>query len=464
MARSFNQEPGFTDESTRPFESNELFMSRIRGSSRFLRRNPELRTTLADTLTASDDQSLLDAAELIALAQAVDSPANQTPVGALFDHLNLCGEIDQIRVGAAGEEGSTTRSAFLMQESRIQIISTIDESNRNTYLHTCEFLYRRLTEVQERGLLNSQASEWLKGRISDFFAELLTEQRNTECAAQLPYPDQRGVEDETVADDSSEIELLMQMALAHQRYGVKNGYVQSTTRPGTFLYASPSIIEEFSSEKDSPHPLHFRRSEPFVAYVGDSRLKSHAQSLTLVNDIDGSIALDNSQGIRALYKLKPTGEIDFAVNRGQSFLELARASGRYETYRAIQAEIIANYIDLVCRDENELLANTTQNKRRQSPRADSQSGMDIVRTLLIPRIQKLTQQSPIGEEKPREVRLHGVVWHIRKLPSNHRASPQAQEIARQAGISLADGETFVRAHQRGAKELGRIATNRFLQR
>jgi hypothetical protein len=67
-------------------------------------------------------------------------------------------------------------------------------------------------------------------------------------------------------------------------------------------------------------------------------------------------------------------------------------------------------------------------------------------------VSQLEQEVEEGERETekRAKRKHGVTEHIRRLPPGRKASPAARQSAYENfGIELAEGETFVKRHERG---------------
>jgi hypothetical protein len=460
-----DQAPSSHDNSTRPFESEELFTSRVLGMSRFLRRNPELRYDISSTIQSHDDQSLLNTGELINIAQTIDTPVKQTPIGAIFDYLNLCRELDAIKIKTVGQDSPSDRANFLMQSARKQLLANTDDRQLDAYVDACHFVTSQLDLLYQRGEAPNPM-QWFGIKTSLLHTDLHRSIEQISYIKDLPNEDKHPVTEMVAQEDSLEVEALFSRLTANQRYGVKLGYTQSRMRPGSFLFAPAT----FPYDGINVHQLSFSEGKNILAIVGDSSVKSHSESLYFRED--GSIdqpglrrmEIDLKHKIRSLYVLKDTGEIDFMTNCGKSFLTRSRELGRYNSYRMIQAEILSNYIELVCPGESSSGLREQVRRGDLSKDMSQSSGMDIVRTLLIPRIHQEENTQTDVDKSVRQVRLHGVVWHIRKLPAGWHASPEALDMATRAGIQLNENETFVRAHNRGSEAIGKVATHNFFKR
>ncbi|MDL2363251.1 MAG: hypothetical protein QFB86_02630 [Patescibacteria group bacterium] len=161
----------------------------------------------------------------------------------------------------------------------------------------------------------------------------------------------------------------------------------------------------------------------------------------------------------------PDGEL--AVSSSLGILPLRReyaAMDAESTYELMRLSLLTNFIDLV----------VPQKYTQDMPSVHSQRGFfgsmrnavkfAKINDLLVPRIKLLRESTDVIEaeirleieESRRQVREHGVIWHIRVLPKGYKASHQALEEAQKRGIILQEGETFVKTHTRGNPELGKI--------
>ncbi|PKL31265.1 hypothetical protein CVV43_03330 [Candidatus Saccharibacteria bacterium HGW-Saccharibacteria-1] len=59
------------DNLTRPFLDEDFLNRRVDGSSRHLRTYPEIKTQVTEAILGNDNQSILDAVELVSLARDI---------------------------------------------------------------------------------------------------------------------------------------------------------------------------------------------------------------------------------------------------------------------------------------------------------------------------------------------------------------------------------------------------------
>jgi hypothetical protein len=284
----------------------------------------------------------------------------------------------------------------------------------------------------------------------------------------LPGNDENTVNEETLKRDSEYVKRLFAEVQSTQRYGVKMGYTPDK-RGGSLVFSPPYDSREYL---DTPHlnAHHLTLDTPAVAEIIHSRAK-HPKRLKLESanntykNAHGQEELTISLNAEALDPLAnivlgPDGELYVDRQCTVSYAEIARGKGKYQAYRDLQATILANYFDLT----HAVIAPATLERETanlSTPPASEQHFVESIEHLVIPRLRALSskeeqQTTDTDEQKGRSVRWHGVVWHIRTLPLGWFASPAAQERAEELGVTLAAGETIVKAHNRGSKALGEV--------
>lgn len=363
--------------------------------------------------------------------------------------------------------------------SVIDLVSKIPEQNLNEYAYVATFLYDRLSSNKTKN--KSKRKEYSNMDILDSIS-LLIEERLLALSYIDELPEDEVLDDisnEKIDKDNKEIELIFNQALANRCYGVKNGAISQESRNGLFIFAD---IENIKSQviPSNTHELVGEYIKNALAYVMDTpetyytkNIKKYVKDLIVSKDIETVMADDVKKRNELI--IKNDGSLTSAIPLTNSLEVIARDKGRYISYRKIQAEILANFIDLVTPLENSEKVHRTVKRSSNSVKNNTCSGADIVSKLLIPRIKAASDMrnsrnnsSSTNEnnqkESKREVKLHGVIWHIRQLPKGWHASPDAVAMAEQAGITLDEGETFVRPHQRGSKKLGEIAVHMLIKR
>lgn len=145
------------------------------------------------------------------------------------------------------------------------------------------------------------------------------------------------------------------------------------------------------------------------------------------------------------------------VGRGASTDDIAW-NRRWQGFRAwMDVVCAAVWHDLHVAGEASFRASAKrphQRGRRESlpPTPQPAPQADVV-VLNLPRPLRLAGRREWGSPQERESiqkRLHGVAGHLRRLPGNWQRSPDAEEMARDYGVVLPQGYTFVRPFVRGS--------------
>jgi len=451
----------FYEKVLSPFEDSDLFKRQLFAESAYLRKNPGLRKDIGELILTENDQSLVDMIELLDLSRQLDAPVKQTPFRALMAQLTLSREIDDIKVGVVGEDSSATYSNALMNLAGRKLVDSIPNDEIYKYAMTADFIG---AQVEARTDLPLLAKRWFKVKCGN--VATLIEQKSylIEYFEDMPKKDSETFSAEQIALDSEEIALLFKKAAENQRYGVKIGYKSQDYRPGSLVFSPMPDLNSELHEANRAHPLMISKGRRYpVALVADSTKSTFKKKIAYVNTdmgpgrVRGSL---NVEGTREMFSLLDNGELT-TFHTDLDMAQIAASNGAYSAYRHIQAEIMAGYIDLTCDLSVGQISHTIRVPKASEVDYREQSGIDIVKKLLIPRAKPVTPESETESLNVREVRLHGVVWHIRRLPEGWHASPEALQLASEAHISLADGETFVRSHSRGSKALGEVVLHNF---
>lgn len=455
----------------KPFTDPDLLKRFLTMPNRILYKNPELRQHIAAAFASDDDQSLTDSVELLDLMRESEVAAKQTPIMAILAHLNLTQELNDIKIEAVGFDSPTLRiNAVALLTARL-LAGRIPSEQLEQYQLSVGFLSMSL--AQQPDLTANQKQFYLAKLAS--IGEAIDTRINIEgYLDDLPEKDIQPVSKEMVAADDAQIASLFTEARAAQRYGVKVGYKPMEYHPGSLVYNDIQGIIDFTEKvKDKMHPLVTPNIHNYLALVTDTPKTSFDKRIKLDafksryyygdTSTSGATGLGFSFESRTAMAISHTGQL-FNLMLSQPIAETAAERGVYSAYRKIQAEILAGYIDLTT--PLEIIHKVKKQPLTPPSPSSTESGTDIVGRLLIPRIKVVQEnEGPVTIDTPqREVRLHGVVWHIRQLPPGFHASPEATELARQAHITLRDGETFVRPHVRGNKKLGEVVTHNLVER
>jgi hypothetical protein len=213
---------------------------------------------------------------------------------------------------------------------------------------------------------------------------------------------------------------LFAQAREHQRYGVKIGYKAQDYRSGSLVFSPPIDVTAELSKINKAHPLIVLKGENYpVALIVDSAEKAFDKKIVYRNTETQPARVQSGLNIdgREMFNLLDNGKLS-TFHTDLDLAKIAARKGTYHAYRQIQAEVLAGFIDL-------------------------------------PRIKALRgERINTDRNTAKEVRFHGVVWHICRLPEGWHALPEAPALAQEACINLEDSEKSVRAHHRGSKALG----------
>lgn len=269
---------------------------------------------------------------------------------------------------------------------------------------------------------------------------------------------------------------LMGQVIALRKYGIKTALKDSST-----LLAKPNekwVVRAPMSELIMPDTCH-RMFDPAVAYF-DLTPTADIQSLQLgAPDV---VSLNNAQaigyeveyGMSVSFGLSAKGELIASSTTGvimplKPYFEKIGAGGVYQALRLHFANILYDLIVPETGAEQTMSSKQPQNTKGLRGLFDriAHDPYSAMQKLTLPRIryleenadnilEELERNTCVGgaNESERTVRLHGVVCFVRRLPKGYSSSPAAKMLAARAGIRLDDGETFVRAHERGNRSKG----------
>lgn len=142
------------------------------------------------------------------------------------------------------------------------------------------------------------------------------------------------------------------------------------------------------------------------------------------------------------------GRLDFSYGRGYYTFDKLSPS-QHRTNQLLELQALSLVAELVCPVE------VVSESIPHQVGVNGPGKTNEIGKLIVPRIRRLLASPSVHQTNgTRSIRIHDVVWHIRKLPEGWEHTNKAQEFAELHGISLAPGETFVREHQRGSEENG----------
>lgn len=455
----------FTDTYNRdlfPYDNNNFLIKRLNEDNRALRRTPALKEEIDVALIADDDEALLEAAEDI----SKDGLQSKKPIGAFLSYLTLVQGINDRKVTVANRETPADRANALMILVARNLANSISDDQVTDAHYSARYLQARMDALYAK--THDEHYPFYREKLRHLILELHKRDMANQYIDALPGNDEGTVSEETLKRDSERVKQLFAEVQSTQRYGVKMGYTPDK-RGGSLIFSPPYDGRDYL---DAPNlnAHHLTLDTPALAEIIHSRAK-HPKRLKLESanntykNAHGQEELTISLSAEALDPLTnivlgPDGELYVDRQCTVSYAEIARSKGKYQAYRDLQATILANYFDLT----HTAIAPAALEKETNNltiPSASEESSLKSIERLVIPRLRALSakaEQQAIDteEEKGRSVRWHGVVWHIRTLPSGWFASPAAQERAEKLGVTLAPGETIVKAHNRGSKALGEV--------
>lgn len=453
-------------QSLRPYQDTDYFKKRFLERNRPLRRNPELSEIIGNTLLADDDQSIIDTVELIDLARQLETSPDQPPITLLLAQMSLDREINDIKVSLVGTETPADRVNAITSLTQNILIDQVDDEAIPAY-QAAAALIRKQFEMPAFQHATDIDTAWYITKLRFMEAGLTNKQIAVNHIKMLP-----GEAEETsqidALHDSQDIADLFEIHRRKQRYGVKMGYKKQDFQEGSLVYAPNIAHEVYAADLHSAnyHPITTAREYESLCHVIDSPVSSFKKKIAYKDTTEGGARSHKINiAARGAFDILPNGEL--RANGSNLLLrDIAVKYGKYSAYRQLQAEVLADYLDLTNPADAPLKESQPSETAIETERG-TRTPSDVVRDILLARLPNRRTGEQTDKDTPqstREVRLHGVVWHIRQLPSGWRASPNAEELAQQAGITLKDGETFVRPHKRGSKALGEVVTHHLVKR
>lgn len=461
------------DGALRPYQDTAYFQKRFLERNRYLRHNPELSEAITGSLRTDDDQSLLDVVTLLDGARQNDSVARQSPIVTLLAQLSLNKEVNDAKVSLVGLDAPADRANAIMTLTQGLLVDQLDDEAIQDY-RTAAWLIRQQFATPTFQFSMDIDVAWYTTKLSVIEGSLDNRQLAIRYIDEMPGQDVEMTPESDAVRDTDDIAVLFGAMHRHQRYGVKMGYKRQARRAGTLIY-SPNLARENRATDGNinVHQLSRARDQQPLCHIIDSPTSSFTKRLNF-HDIrqDGVHALELDVATRGAFDILPNGELR-GTGTGILLRDIARRRGKYAAYRQLQAEVLSDYLDLTNPADTPLKKRQNDEPRFdnvQSEVSELRTASDIVRDILLARLPSPRSTEEEGEKEEsenqgyREVRLHGVIWHIRRLPQGWKASPDAEALAIQAGITLRDGETFVRPHSRGSKKLGEVVVHRIVKR
>lgn len=447
-----------------PYDDDEYLKKRlITARPRVLRKNETLREIVELCLAETDDESLLDTADMVG---SEDDWFERSPthVGKIIDFLNYCCEIDMIQSQAQGGDTSAERMNYLGSRRADDLLRSVTPEQFEDFYMSAFYVAFRLSDLAEK--TRSEAYVNLQVKLTRVVNSVSVANRNLHYLETRPSADSKTYTPEEIAEDTMRVADLFAESKASRTHGMQLGYIEAA-QGGSLVFSDLQADMRQLESGDLPNVHRLALKVPLMAQVTHSS-QSRPRYIKPRYSVDdkkglGTISTNNLRP-HELYFLGPDGELYSDLTCVLPMAGLAAMSGRYELYRATQAEIVANFHDLT-HGQMSVKKSTHVPSANSSHKEKGENALDSLTRLMIPRLKNSASSEATSDQQyKKELKIHGVVWHRRQLPEGWRPSPEALGLADAAGVKLEEGETFVRAHRRGSKELGEVVGHKLVKR
>lgn len=451
-------------------DGRDLLLRRLNAESRILRDYPQLRDIIVEALGSEDTKELSDAAELtqVAFAESLQGREDRPPINTILSHVCLARNISDLAIDIGGDSPNLGGVNYLAHKVSLIIAQSIPDEMVDQYRATAQYLMHRTRQV-----IGGASYNFIRAKISVLDTLLFGRDIATRYAKAMPHvgPDEI-IDPAEVNNDSGEVASLFAEIRAARHYDPKLAYKRHRLG-GSLIFGSTDYDTDSTKPGFFVHPLTY--SLPTVARVIHST-SSSPNSLKPNVVRQRNVMSHDYTGLNpaAIIHIGGNGELYTDAFGAISIRDIFIRQGKYHEYRELQAEILAAYFDMT------QPAETVLKIRQQQPEsfdtnqtAAARDPMDLIRKLVVPRLRHIYDDgadtiedddvpTKLRDKKGKVVRSHAVTLHRRRLPEGWYPSPEALERARYAGIKLEPGWTVVKAHERGSKELGKVAGHRLL--
>ena len=462
-----------------PYTDPDFLEQRLMADSRLFRRLPELTSSITESLSSGNSEDILGTTDLLAYARAMFAPKGNPPA-TIIGALTTSHKIDKL-AGELATKNPTERDVIVYRFSSLaslnlrDIASEIPPEELPSYFHSCLSLSEmmRLLPAGPNTRVVQMDIEWLS-----YFARMVWQRFSVYAYFSLmPSNETEEPTQAEVAADNTKISALFKEMNLTRQFGLKPGYT-SDERGGSLVFSTTDDLSFVPGEhSDTFLDNHFHNSLAMIVHskrksFKNVRLRTRDAGLS---DMVKTTVVDMAplDPVASFY-LGEDGELYNEATCTDRALDLALAAGKYTAYRDLQATILAHYYDLThsVGDISNIKAqiDSSHNGILRTGTVPT----ELISKLLIPRARYRADEESdsnnkddddhLIEPQARELRLHSVVMHRRKLPEGWSPSPEALEIANQLGIRLLPGETIVREHKRGSELLGEIAAHKLINR
>lgn len=448
-----------------PYDDDDYLMRRLTQKSRVVRQNDVLSDVLSDAFTTDDNDELYATNAIIS---QLDTWPQKAPnhISKIIDHLNFCMEIDNLKIDALGVENPTDRSNYLMHMHGLRILKSTPVEQVDELLASLSYTRQRLQQLYER--TNSQAFEFCNSKNESLFRNTANRSFSLRYFDLLLPDDTKYYSDEEITKDNADVQSVFSEMSTSRTHGLALGYIEHSIGGSHVFHDMNEIVDKWRKALPelSTHELLFKT--PAVTHITHS---SYTHPRYLKSKVMRNKGRFNHVSIGAIdikplnyFYIDQDGELYSDIHCEMPLSHIAASIGKYEGYRALQAEMIGHYYNLTHATPVDVAA-VHAGSRETPVKQPTEMPIEVLRRLIVPRISTgLQHVNHNGDAEIRRLKLHDVVWHRRKLPEGWSPSPEALQLAEEAGVVLEEGETFVREHNRGSKELGRVAGHQFVTR
>lgn len=448
-----------------PYDDDAFFAQRLTQKSRVVRQNVGLREILTETFLTDDSDELYATNEIIS---QLDTWPQKAPnlISKIIDHLNFCMEADNIKIDAVGVKSPTDKSNYLMHSHGLRLLKSTPPEQVHELLAALSYTRHRLQSLYES--TRSEAFEFCNSKNESLFRNTANRLFSLRYLDLLLPDDVEQHSDEEVIKDSADVEKVFFEMSSSRTHGLALGYIKHSLGGSHVFHDMNEIVDKWKKAMPELNMSELVFRTPAKVNITHSTYAHPRYLKTKVTREQGrfdhvAIGSIDLKPLNYFY-IDHKGELYSDIRCEMPLSYIAASIGKYEGYRLLQAEMIGHYYNLTHATPIDMSAVPTATKTSPE-RLPTEMPIEILRRLIIPRSSHKQHRVNLEESSAtRSMKFHDVVWHRRKLPEGWNPSPEALQLAEEAGIVLEPGETFVRDHSRGSKELGRIAGHQFIAR
>ncbi len=393
---------------------------------------------------------------------------------AIQTYLDVCFTIDSAKTQAIGRQASTYKSNLLMQA--VASLFALDVHDDKTQ--------QRVSEWSALAEIGDDSITWFHAKLESLKGFMIYASQAEALSSSMTVDPRFGewgkkIVDKSMSDADKQATDIFRELARLRKYGVKTSFFQDGMLHGSsqawafmdfaeiegmlqgweeFIPQPQLAIVTLSEKNDLTQGIGIETSE---FRVGESHMRGGKilQPSVVAMSIGMNGELDASFGL-GFIPVKP-----FFEKRGNlpfyHLLRLAQAVRLYDLVVPLttvekmpEPPVAKGMMDKI---KNVLLKKHLLHPNLLIPRLRSLENVDTLIHDLEIEIEKAEKDTT--ERSKHSMSRHEVIYHVRRLPKNKKATAQARERAEKVNITLAPNETFVKKHERGEGEL-KIAPHR----